>query len=64
MSAQTPGQALRLMKREGDSVSAGDTLALLDVEKLSLERRRLAATIREIEAARLPAAEEISRIAR
>jgi HlyD family secretion protein len=59
VSAQTGGQVLRLAKREGDAVAAGDTLAIVDVEKLELERRRLVATVGEIAAARLPVAESV-----
>ena len=59
VSAQTGGQVIRLAKREGDAVAAGDTLAIVDVEKLELERRRLLATIDEITAARLPVAESV-----
>ncbi len=59
VSAQTGGQVLRLMKREGDAVSTGDTLAIVDVEKLALERRRLGSSIDEITASRLPVAESV-----
>jgi HlyD family secretion protein len=59
VSAQTAGQVLRLGKDEGDAVAAGDTLAVLDVEKLVLQRRELLAGIDEITAARSPAAEAV-----
>ena len=59
VSAQTSGQVLRLMKDEGDAVSAGDTLARIDVEKLELERKRLVASLEEIRAGRKPASEAV-----
>jgi len=59
VSAQTAGQVLRLEKDEGDAVSTGDTLAVIDVEKLELQRGQLVASIDEIKANRKPAAEAI-----
>jgi HlyD family secretion protein len=59
VSAQTPGQLLRLMKDEGDEVSSGDTLATIDVEKLDLERRQLMATLDEIATGRKPITEAV-----
>lgn len=59
VSAQTPGQILRLAVDEGDSVSAGDVLAEIDVEKLELQRRQLAAGLDEVRASRKPAAEAV-----
>ncbi len=60
VSAQTAGQVLRLAVDEGDSVAAGDTLAVLDIERLALQRTQLLASIDEIEAARKPASEAIN----
>jgi HlyD family secretion protein len=57
VAAQTPGQILRLGADEGDAVAAGDTLAVLDVEKLALQRRQLLASVDEIRASRKPAVE-------
>lgn len=59
VSAQTPGQILRLAKDEGDAVAAGDTLAVIDVEKLMLQRRQLLASVDEIRANRRPVAETV-----
>jgi HlyD family secretion protein len=59
VSAQTAGQILRLAVDEGDAVAAGDTLAVLDVEKLALQRRQLLASIDEIRASRKPAVETV-----
>jgi len=59
VAVQTSGQILRLAKGEGDAVAAGDTLAVLDVEKLVLQRRQLLASIDEIRASRRPAAETV-----
>ncbi len=59
VAAQTPGQILRLGADEGDAVAVGDTLAVLDVEKLALQRRQLLATIDEIRASRKPALETV-----
>jgi HlyD family secretion protein len=59
VSAQTAGQILRLAVDEGDAVAAGDTLAVLDVEKLALQRRQLLASIDEIRASRKPAGETV-----
>jgi HlyD family secretion protein len=60
VSAETPGQLLWLVKDEGDSVAAGDTLARIDVSKLVLQRRQLATSLDEIAANRKPVAESIS----
>jgi HlyD family secretion protein len=57
VAAQTAGQILRLAVDEGDAVAAGDTLAVIDVEKLMLQRRQLLANIDEIRANRKPALE-------
>ncbi len=59
VSAQTPGQILRLAKEEGEETAAGDTLAAIDVEKLVLQRRQLFASIDEIRANRKPVAESV-----
>jgi HlyD family secretion protein len=59
VAAQMAGQILRLGADEGDAVAAGDTLAVLDVEKLALQRRQLLATIDEIRASRKPALETV-----
>lgn len=63
VAAQTGGQILRLAKDEGDAVAAGDTLAVIDVEKLALQRRQMLATIDEITASRRPAAETVKQAA-
>ncbi|MFA4946886.1 MAG: efflux RND transporter periplasmic adaptor subunit [Candidatus Krumholzibacteriia bacterium] len=59
VAAQTAGQILRLAKDEGDAVAAGDTLAVIDVEKLMLQRRQLLASVDEIRANRRPVAETV-----
>lgn len=59
IAAQTGGQILGLARDEGDAVAAGDTLALVDVEKLVLQRRQLLASIDEIGANRRPVAETV-----
>jgi HlyD family secretion protein len=59
VSAQTAGQVLRIAKDEGEAVSAGDTLAWIDVEKLELQRRQLVASSDEIRANRKPASEAV-----
>jgi HlyD family secretion protein len=63
VAAQTAGQILRLWKDEGDTVAAGDTLALIDVEKLMLQRRQLLASVEEIRANRRPVAETVRQAA-
>ena len=63
VSAQTGGQIVRLTKEEGDAVSAGDTLARVDVEKLQLQRNQLAAGLDEVRANRTPAAESVRQAA-
>ncbi|MCX5753178.1 MAG: efflux RND transporter periplasmic adaptor subunit [Candidatus Krumholzibacteria bacterium] len=63
VAAQTAGQILRLAKDEGDAVAAGDTLALIDVEKLMLQRRQLLASVEEIRANRKPVAETVRQAA-
>jgi len=60
VSAQTGGQVLALSKAEGEIVAAGDTLAIIDVEKLMLQRRQLLSSLDEIAATRKPAAEGIT----
>jgi len=63
VAAQTAGQILRLSKDEGDAVAAGDTLAVIDVEKLMLQRRQLLASVDEIRANRRPVAETVRQAA-
>lgn len=60
VSAQTGGQVLALSKAEGEIVASGDTLAIIDVEKLTLQRRQLLSSLDEIAATRKPAAEGIT----
>jgi HlyD family secretion protein len=60
VSAETPGQLLWLVRDEGDSVAAGDTLARIDVSKLVLQRRQLATSLDEIAAERAPVAQSIA----
>jgi len=63
VAAQTGGQILRLAKDEGDTVAAGDTLAVIDVEKLILQRGQMLASIDEIQANRRPVAETVKQAA-
>ncbi|HVO76674.1 MAG TPA: efflux RND transporter periplasmic adaptor subunit [Candidatus Bathyarchaeia archaeon] len=59
VSALTGGQIALLAKDEGDAVAAGDTLARIDVEKLTLQRRQLVAGLDEARANRTPVAESV-----
>lgn len=48
VSAQTGGQILELRCEEGQKVQVGDTLALIDAEKLELQREQVRASMQEL----------------
>jgi len=49
VAAQTGGYLLKLSVDEGDDVASGDTLALVDVEKLSYQLEQVQASLDELE---------------
>ncbi len=49
VSAKTQGEILRMNAAEGTEVQQGDTLALIDVEKLSIQREQILAGLAEVE---------------
>ncbi|MDY6832325.1 MAG: efflux RND transporter periplasmic adaptor subunit [Thermodesulfobacteriota bacterium] len=55
ISAQTGGTITDLTREEGQKAAAGDLLAVIDVEKLELQRNRLAAGLAEVAANRIAA---------
>ncbi len=55
VSAQTPGTVLKLTKEEGDPVKNKELLAVIDIEKLELQKAQLTASLKEIEAGRISA---------
>ncbi|RKZ08173.1 hypothetical protein DRQ05_01960 [bacterium] len=50
LSAETSGTVLKLTRDEGETVSKGDTLCLLDVEKLRLKKNEVEAGMNELTA--------------
>ena len=55
VSSLTTGTILSLTKEEGDPVKKDELLSLIDVEKLTLQKAQIAATLKEIEAGRIGA---------
>ena len=55
VSALTTGTVLKMTREEGDTVAAGDLLAAIDVEKLTLQRAQLTASLQEVAASRIAA---------
>jgi len=55
VSALTTGTLLSMTREEGETVAPGELLALIDVEKLTLQRAQLEAGIQETVAARIAA---------
>lgn len=55
VSALTTGTVLSLTREEGEAVVKGDILAMIDVEKLTLQRAQLLANLQEVEAGRIAA---------
>jgi HlyD family secretion protein len=49
ISAQTPGQLLSVDFEEGQTVTAGQVLARIDVEKISLQQQQIDAMLEEVE---------------
>lgn len=49
VSAKTRGEVLRLLFQEGDSVTKGDTLAMINIEQLKLQKDVTAAGLSELE---------------
>ena len=60
ISSLSAGVILDLTKEEGDSVSKGEILALIEVEKLKLQKAQVEASLSEIDAARIGAKASIA----
>lgn len=60
LSSLSTGVILKITKEEGDTVTEGETLCVIDVEKLQFQKAQVEASIKEIDAGRISAEASIS----